>query len=70
VITPGLAKSLRISTLTSLGDFLSSFLESGNGSVEMRDLRKPGMDSNVEFNCVFDFCRKLVRSWYACGPPA
>jgi hypothetical protein len=70
VITPGFAKSLRISTLTSFGDFLSSFLASGKGSVEMRDLRKPGIDSNVEFNCVFDLWRKLVRSLYACGPPA
>jgi hypothetical protein len=69
VITPGLAKSLRISTLTSLGDFLSSFLARGNGSVEMRDLRKPGIDSNVEFSCLFDLCRNSLRSLYAWGPP-
>ena len=61
-MTPGFAKSLRISIPTSLGDFLSSFRARGNGSVEIRDLRKPGMLSKREFSLSFEFWRKVVRS--------
>ena len=63
VMTPGLARSLRISMPTSLGDFLSSFRARGNGSVEIRDLRNPGIVSKRVFNLSFDFWRKVVRSW-------
>jgi hypothetical protein len=62
VRTPGFAKSLRKSTPTSFGDFLSNFLANGNGRVEMRDLRKLGIESNRELNSPLDLCRKVVKS--------
>jgi len=58
-----------MSTPISLGDFLSSFRARGKGRVEMRDLRNPGIVSKREFSLSFDLWRKVVRSWYACGPP-
>ena len=62
VMTPGFARSLMISIPTSLGDFLSSFRARGNGSVEIRDLRKPGILSKREFSLSFELWRKVVRS--------
>jgi hypothetical protein len=69
-MTPGFASSLRKSRLTSLGDFLSRFRARGKGMVEIKDFKKEGMESNREFNFSFLVCKKVVKSLYACGPPA
>lgn len=62
MITPGLAKSLKISILTSLGPFLSSLRASGKGMVEMRAWRKEGVESKREERWVLELLRKVVRS--------
>lgn len=54
VMTPGFANSLRTSTPTSFGDFLSNFFESGNGRAEIRDFKKPGIELNRESSLALD----------------
>lgn len=50
VMTPGLARSFRISVVTSFGDFLSIFLAMGKGSVEISAFMNPGIESNSELS--------------------
>ena len=62
VITPGFIKSFKISPPASLGVFLSSFLASGKGMVEIRDFRKEGVESKREERWALELLRKVFRS--------